>query len=85
VEIMGCHQRMAELYVLRKKRKLTNEEILEMDHCQEINVKFCWHMAKLYELSYLAHCTDDHEWQQSICEAIDDIQYTSFSLEAGPE
>jgi hypothetical protein len=84
MDVMACHQRMAELYELKKQRRLTDEEAVERDHCQEINVKFCWHMARLYELSYLAHCTQDKEWQHSICEEIDQMKYTKFSLKSGP-
>lgn len=76
--VMPFHQRMAELYELGKRRRLTDEEATEMEQCQELNVKLCWQMARLYELSYLAHCTKDKEWQHAICEEIEKNKYKTL-------
>jgi hypothetical protein len=71
VHMWIVHQRMAELWVLNRRRPLTNEEMTEMSHCLESNVQRAWEIAKLKNLSLLASMTGDVEWQHELCAKLD--------------
>ncbi|WP_338015829.1 DUF7667 family protein [Paenibacillus mesophilus] len=69
--IHPAHRRMAELWTISRKRKLTQEEQTELDQCLQVNAKLCWEMAGLENASLLASMTRDTEWQHEICRLID--------------
>ncbi|TYP69439.1 DUF7667 family protein [Paenibacillus methanolicus] len=69
--ILPVHERLAELYILRTKRKLTEEESADFEHCLAANAVFCRQLAHLYNLSLLASMTNDAEWQHEICARIE--------------
>lgn len=78
--VMPFHQRLAELYVVNKRRKLSEEEMLELQHCLAANVNYCWEMAYLKNLSLMASMTNDTDWLHEICAAID-----NYPSKAGPK
>lgn len=82
--IKTFHQRLAELYVLNKQRALTTEEMLELQHCMAANVKYCWDMAYLENMSLLASMANDTEWQHEICAEIDAMEYGSNTKKSAP-
>lgn len=69
--IHPAHRRMAELWTINRKRKLTQEEQTELDQCLQVNAKLCWEMACLENASLLASMTRDTDWQHDICRQID--------------
>jgi hypothetical protein len=68
------HERLAELWTIKKRRELTKEEEDEMALCLEANATFVWNMFKLQNLSLLASATADHEWQHEICRQIEKME-----------
>lgn len=79
--MMPFHQRMAELWTLRKSRCLTKEEQAELNICLEANANYVWQAIKLSNLSLLASITHDYEWQHEICARIE----KHYAAEAGAD
>lgn len=72
LKVHTVHQRLAELWAKKKKRGyLTEKEKEELEMCLDWNVTYCWNIARLRTLSFLAHETNDVEWQHQICAEID--------------
>lgn len=69
-----CHQRLAELWTLNKRRPLTPAEMTEVQHCLAANVKYCWEMAYRHNLSLMASMVGDVDWQHEICAEIDTME-----------
>ncbi|WP_019123732.1 DUF7667 family protein [Brevibacillus massiliensis] len=67
------HQRMAELWVLNKRRPLKDDEMTEFCHCMDAHVNRAWQIAKLKNLSLLAHMTNDTEWQHELCAKLEKL------------
>jgi hypothetical protein len=67
------HQRMAELWTINRQRELTQEEMTELLHCLAANVQRAWEIAKLKNLSLLAHMTNDTEWQHELCAKLEKL------------
>jgi hypothetical protein len=72
--IKPYHQRMAELWTIGKRRKLTFSEQREMEMCQEANAADVWKRIKLENLSLIAAMTNDTEWQHELCAEMEDSQ-----------
>jgi hypothetical protein len=70
----AIHQRLAELWTLQKRRKLTAGEQEEMTLCLEANAQLAWDYLKLEQLSRLASAVGDHEWQHDICARIEELE-----------
>ncbi|WP_080832455.1 MULTISPECIES: DUF7667 family protein [Cohnella] len=68
---MPIYERMAELRMVQKRRKLTETERLELEHCLDINADYCYRLANLYNLSLMASMIDDQEWQHELCGEIE--------------
>jgi hypothetical protein len=83
--VKPCHQRLAELFLLYKRRTLTAEEVMEMQHCLAANAKYCWEMAYLENMSLLASMTNDMNWQHEICADIDALEYGSKTKRPAPK
>lgn len=75
MEVMPIHQRLAELWMVNKRRPLTDAEMMEVHHCLSANVDYVWKMCYLQNLSLMASMTDDIEWQFEICAQIEELQY----------
>jgi hypothetical protein len=69
------HQRLAELWFIQEhQRSLTEEEWSEFKHCLEAHTRKAMKLSRLYNLSYVAHITNDTEWQHDLCAKIDTIK-----------
>ncbi len=77
--VSALHQRMAELWTIRRSRPLTKEEQRELDLCLDANVTLCWKMSALENYTLMASMTNDHEWLHALCAQIDELQYGSSS------
>jgi hypothetical protein len=69
--MLAVHQRMAELWTLRKSRELTKAEQDELLICLEANTNYVWNRIKLENLSLQASLTHDYDWLHQICERIE--------------
>lgn len=67
-------QRIAELWRKQKHQPLTDEENTEFVMCLNLNEGYAHQMAKLEELSFQAHVTNDYEWLHQICADIEKLQ-----------
>ena len=72
--MLGIYQRLAELWMLQKKRDLTDAEQDEFIICMEANVKRAWKIIRLENLSLAASLVNDTEWQHQICAELDKLQ-----------
>ncbi|ANE47224.1 hypothetical protein SY83_14180 [Paenibacillus swuensis] len=70
----GFHQRLAELWTLRKDRPWTAEEQREFDLCLDANANYAWKLIQLENLSLAASMTRDYDWLHSICQDIERLQ-----------
>lgn len=78
IAIHPIHRRLAEL-TLKVKRlggynKLTPLEQKEIEHCMNVNAEIVRHTDELKQLSFIAHCAGDFEWEQELCKRLDDIE-----------
>lgn len=64
--IMPVHERLAELWVIKNRRPLTDAEAMDMEHCLALNASYCRQLAHLKNLSLLAAMTEDKDWQREI-------------------
>ncbi|WP_459213579.1 DUF7667 family protein [Paenibacillus elgii] len=69
------HNRLAELWTIEQRRRLTDNEVKEMVHCLHANASYCWRMAGLEDLSFIAYMVNDTEWQREICSEIQALQF----------
>ncbi|GAB7387334.1 hypothetical protein BSNK01_11700 [Bacillaceae bacterium] len=68
------YQRLAELWIINKKRPLTEAEQQEMYHCLEANAKRAWKVALLENLSLMASMTNDTQWHLEICAELEKLK-----------
>jgi hypothetical protein len=68
------HQRLAELWTLRKVRAWTIEEEREFEMCLDANSNFAWNRIRLENMSLLASMTKDYDWLHEICRDIERLQ-----------
>ncbi len=66
-------ERFIELSVLKQHRKLTLSETQEFNESFKHLEKREWQKAKLKELSYFAHVTNDTDWQHQICAELEKL------------
>ncbi|WP_425414010.1 DUF7667 family protein [Paenibacillus daejeonensis] len=71
VAILPIHERLAELWILRGTRELTDSERMDMEHCLAVNASYCRELANLRNMSLLASMTGDENWQYEICSEIE--------------
>lgn len=67
------HKRIAELWMTKKKRPLSESEQKELEHCLEANANKAWKLASLENLSLVASMVNDTTWQHEICAKIDKV------------
>ncbi|MCF6095295.1 hypothetical protein L1765_15160 [Microaerobacter geothermalis] len=60
------HQRLAELWLIKKKRSLTKDEQTEFVQCLDANANRAWKLARLENQYLLASMTQDKEWHHHI-------------------
>lgn len=88
--VMPYHVRLAELFLLQRRRLLKDAEVLEMTHCLTANANYCWDLVKLQNMSYAAYAAGDMEWLHEICAQIDALESVGVKLSGqekkpGPE
>lgn len=66
--------RFIELSIAEKYRRLTKAERYEKNECLKYLENQQWKLAKLKNLSLMAHMTNDHDWQHEICDEIEKIK-----------
>lgn len=74
MSVMPFHVRLAELFMLQRRRHLTDPEVIEMTHCLTANAKYCWDLVALQNLSYAAYAAGDMEWLHEVCVKIDALE-----------
>lgn len=72
VKLHGALQRIGELHLLSKQKKLTEDELIELNHCMNVNAKFWLDLAYLQNWSLVYYLVNDIDAQYDICRAIDD-------------
>ena len=60
-------QRMAELWMINKKRGMNETQMQELHDCLSQNAAYCLKRAHLENLSYVAYEIGDMDWVHSIC------------------
>ncbi len=74
--MLYAHERMAELWTVKKKRPLRNSEELEMEICLQANAGYCWDWARIKQLSLMATETNDVKMQHEVCAQLEELQLT---------
>jgi hypothetical protein len=72
--MLPVHQRLAELWTLRRARELTREEQDEWLLCLEANANYVWTRLKLENMSLCASITHDYIWLHEICERMERLE-----------
>lgn len=74
------YARLAELWNLHEygERPLTDEEWSDLKNCLTVHVQKARKLGRLYNLSYMAHLSDDTDWQHEICAKIDRLKEELF-------
>jgi hypothetical protein len=72
--MLAVHQRMAELWTLRRTRELSRAEQDELMLCLEANATYVWNRLKLENLSLCASLTGDYDWLHEICDRIEKLE-----------
>lgn len=78
--VMPYHVRLAELFLVQRRRALTDAEVLEMTHCLTANANYCWELVSLQNKSYAAYAVGDMEWLHEICAEIDALETTGVQI-----
>lgn len=77
LQVHPVHRRLAELTLkahhLGGYSKLSAEELTEIRDCLQVSATMIIRLDELKSLSFLAHETQDHDWQHEICSQIDEI------------
>lgn len=71
VKLHGALQRIGELHLLSKQKKLTDDELIELNHCMNVNAKFWLDLAYLENLSFAYYLVNDIDAQYDICRDIE--------------
>ena len=71
--LFPIHERLAELWTIRGRRRLSDAELADFEHCLAVNAAYCRQLANLHNYSLLASMTADHEWQHEICRQIEKL------------
>jgi len=66
--------RFIELSVVEQYRRLTKNERYEKNECLKYLTERQWKLAKLKNLSLMAHMTDDTKWQHEICAEFEELE-----------
>ncbi|MFD0674525.1 hypothetical protein [Cohnella sp. GCM10027633] len=69
--MLPVYERMAELRIVQRRKKLTDAEQRELDHCLDLNADYCYRLAQLYNLSLVASMAEDADWQHELCREIE--------------
>lgn len=80
---MPIHQRLAELWLVNKRGRLTPEEMQEVSDCLAANATYVWNMVYLENTSLMASMTKDVDWQHEICRDIEELQLGKIKKKPG--
>jgi hypothetical protein len=72
--MLPIHIRLAELRTIQKRRPLTKQETIELEQCLDVNVSYCWKMAKFENFFSLAYATKDTVWMHESSARIDELK-----------
>ncbi|RBP89361.1 hypothetical protein DFO70_1118 [Cytobacillus firmus] len=73
VIIWSVHKRLAELRQKQRTRELNSQEEMELQQCLDANMFRCLQIARLQNESFVAHLSNDHDWQHDVCRKLDEI------------
>lgn len=73
IKVNPVADRFIELSILKQHRKLTLSETREFNESFRYLEKLEWKKTKLKNLSYVAHITDDTDWQHEICAELEKL------------
>lgn len=71
--MLPVYERMAELRIIQRRKKLTDAELRELEHCLDMNADYCYRLSQLYNLSLVASITEDVDWQHELCREIEKL------------
>lgn len=78
IGIHVVHRRLAEIYLKAQKLgsydRLSNEEQMDLYHCLRINADLVRKLDELKNMAFIAHQAGDMEWEQDICQQIDELE-----------
>jgi hypothetical protein len=74
VRISFALQRIGELHLLSKKRSLSYDEIVELNHCMNANSLYWWNMAQLENWSLVHYMVGDIDAQHAVCAQIEQMR-----------
>lgn len=72
--MMSIHWRLAELWVLKQNRELTEAEVFEMECCLKLNANYALKVAEQYNMSLMASMTNDWSWLHDISANIEKLE-----------
>lgn len=78
IAIHIVHRRLANLTTKAIKiggyDRLARDEQVELTHCLRVNAALVIKMDELKQLSFIAYEAGDTEWQNEICQKIDELE-----------
>jgi len=78
VAIHPVHRRLAELHFKSTKlggyAYLTKAEQIELNHCMAVNADLILRLDGLKRIAFHAHLIGDMDWQQEICQKIEELE-----------
>lgn len=74
--MLPVHERLAELFTLSRRRRLTASEEAEQQQCLQVNATYCWEMCRLQNEAQLAELTNDTVWNQDITAQMFELRVT---------
>ncbi|OMF28081.1 hypothetical protein BK133_18875 [Paenibacillus sp. FSL H8-0548] len=72
--MMDIHWRLAELWLLQQKRRLTEAEASELNACMTLNAKYAQRVAEQYNYGIMASMTKDWSWLHEISSELDKLE-----------
>ena len=76
IGIHPVHRRLAELELVQRKRRWTQTEILEVQHCLRVNANLVRRLDELKQLAFHAYEMGDMDWHNDLCRQIDEVEAT---------
>ncbi|WP_424991976.1 DUF7667 family protein [Paenibacillus castaneae] len=71
---MNIHWRLGELWLLQQKRQLTEDELLDMNSCMQLNATYARKLAEQYNYGLMASMTNDWDWLHEVSAQIDRLE-----------
>lgn len=68
------HIRLAELTRKRKTKPLTDAEIIEIQHCQQLNEVYVESVLALQTMIVAAETAKDTEWESELYRQLDSLE-----------